>query len=516
MSMGTIVSGNTIPLIQNQASGNLPPNAKAAKNPPMAAEQSHNSTIPTPVLSSSKPTPAPASSKLTLLVPVIASSNDSNAPQIDVETNLQLRLVTMSGIMDDDAADVFEQSCDTFLGSYLADYEIFDVECDITDQELELIRRRRLSTESSLLVDVKVEGSTNATSSVDEQSDIAFDEMLFGIFEVYSDEFVDRLKADVNGTNIDDFENLTSMHVVELETGATSSSSSYLSTGDKTDAKDEEKSKNGGIAAIVISGVAVLTMFGAYFYHVSKRRKSSDRYDHEVGSVASDFDVDNFFQLTCSGTNEEGVEVSIPSTSSNISSAEASGDRHKTKHSSSSSMSSSRQYCGISTSIDESRDDDDSSQNISYLYSLDDGLATPRSFFSPSPRSSPTNQLQHQISQWTDSSAKPNRITKEIDAPPGKLGIFIDQSAEGPFIHSLKRKSALNGVLFEGDLIVAVDGQDTREWGAEKLTHYVATKSRYERKITIMRSVLATVSESHSESLDDSDGERSEIYKLPE
>ena len=73
-------------------------------------------------------------------------------------------------------------------------------------------------------------------------------------------------------------------------------------------------------------------------------------------------------------------------------------------------------------------------------------------------------------------------------APPGKLGIIIDTCPEGPVVHSTKENSPLLGLIFTGDLIVAIDDEDTTGWSAHYLTRLVAQKSKATRKITVLRS----------------------------
>jgi hypothetical protein len=44
----------------------------------------------------------------------------------------------------------------------------------------------------------------------------------------------------------------------------------------------------------------------------------------------------------------------------------------------------------------------------------------------------------------------------------------------------------LEGLVFAGDLIVALDDEDTSDWSAHNLTRLVASKSKCERKITVL------------------------------
>ena len=74
-----------------------------------------------------------------------------------------------------------------------------------------------------------------------------------------------------------------------------------------------------------------------------------------------------------------------------------------------------------------------------------------------------------------------------VVAPPGKLGIIVDTSSEGPIVHSVKNKSPLHGLIFVGDLIVYLDDEDTTDWTAQYLTKLVAKRSMVTRKFTVLR-----------------------------
>jgi hypothetical protein len=75
----------------------------------------------------------------------------------------------------------------------------------------------------------------------------------------------------------------------------------------------------------------------------------------------------------------------------------------------------------------------------------------------------------------------------DVFAPPGPLGIIIDTTEEGPMIHSLKPTSQLLGLVDPGDLIVGLDGVDTRNMTAATFTRLMAKRSQGERKITLLK-----------------------------
>lgn len=75
----------------------------------------------------------------------------------------------------------------------------------------------------------------------------------------------------------------------------------------------------------------------------------------------------------------------------------------------------------------------------------------------------------------------------DVFAPSGPIGIVVDTSKNGPAVHSLKATSPMLGLINAGDLIIALDDEDTRKMTAASLTRLMAKKSRQkERKITLL------------------------------
>lgn len=79
-----------------------------------------------------------------------------------------------------------------------------------------------------------------------------------------------------------------------------------------------------------------------------------------------------------------------------------------------------------------------------------------------------------------------NIVCRDCFAPPGKLQIIIHSTKDGPSVHSVKPGSSLEGHIFPGDLIIAVDNVDTRTFKAEDVMNVMSSKSGFERKITVL------------------------------
>lgn len=77
-------------------------------------------------------------------------------------------------------------------------------------------------------------------------------------------------------------------------------------------------------------------------------------------------------------------------------------------------------------------------------------------------------------------------LCRDCFAPPGKLKIVIHSTKDGPAVHTVKDGSSLKGHIFPGDLIISVDGVDTRSYTAEQVMKMMTARSKYERKITVL------------------------------
>jgi len=376
-------------------------------------------------------------------------------------------------------------------------------EAQSTTQKQEM---QALTGEPSLLVNINIKGNTYQTGYVRESSDVGFGNLVYGTFSVQSSMFVNQLKADGSEVGIEDFEDLTTVYAVrpvDQDRGEGDSD------GDNTDIPDEI-SKNPGdggdnsgdgdniledkgiIAAIALSSVAVLGLFAAFFYHLANKRSDDSYGSYDMADGSDD-------------TSEPEV-IDVYNESLNVVSQKQNNKRQQQP---SFVEAQSSPNAGAGGDVPDNTgtggtnnggSGESQLENLTYMYSLEDALASPNSNLTPpsaenvvSPAMSNmslTDQMQHQMTQWIDGEpiSTRNRISIDIVAPPGKLGIIIDTCSEGPIVHSVKPTSPLEGLMFKGDLVVAVDGENTREWSAHYLTKLVAKKSRFERKITVLRS----------------------------
>lgn len=75
----------------------------------------------------------------------------------------------------------------------------------------------------------------------------------------------------------------------------------------------------------------------------------------------------------------------------------------------------------------------------------------------------------------------------ECYAPPGKLGVAIDNVDGRPVVHRIKDGSPLKNILLHGDTIIAIDGTDTHNMSAAEVTKLMVKGMSRVRKISFTR-----------------------------
>lgn len=77
-----------------------------------------------------------------------------------------------------------------------------------------------------------------------------------------------------------------------------------------------------------------------------------------------------------------------------------------------------------------------------------------------------------------------------VIAPPGKLGVVIDTPLNGiPVVHAIKDTSVLGELVRIGDKLVSVDGEDTTDMSAIKVSRLISSKAMNgQRRLVFLRS----------------------------
>ena len=426
-------------------------------------------TVPSSSLPTKSRSKAPAQSSMTAAPTTSSPKSNVESPDlVAFVTKTQLQLTGVYSEMDDPAANIFKQSCVSFLNDFLLDAQtnIHDIKCAIYSQQVLSGRRlgsgelstlmngrrmlvpRDLKGESSLLVDVIVDGIATSNDTDSEASDISFTNQVTDTFASHSTEFTRELQDDGRDAGIDYFDDLTSTSV--------NSPGGEVSEiiDDNSDGPEDNTSNKGqylAIATIALSGLVIVGLFALVLHRI--RKQSDDLVDESMEPYLSELIIDEEFESVRLNSQRDQ-----PQRSTSIGTLDLSPRDNLTPM--------------------------NASTGLSYKYSLDEGLASPESLLSPL---SATGQ---KVVDWINCKefTQGNRTEVHITAPPGKLGIIIDTCPEGPVVHSIKDNSPLLGLIFTGDMIVAIDDEDTTGWSAHYLTRLVAQKSKVTRKLTVLRS----------------------------
>jgi hypothetical protein len=75
-------------------------------------------------------------------------------------------------------------------------------------------------------------------------------------------------------------------------------------------------------------------------------------------------------------------------------------------------------------------------------------------------------------------------------APPGKLGIVIDTTPEGPVVHRVSVGSVMKLKLAPGDVITSIDGVKTAGLSAEAISALMSARAQHSRTLTVQQSRL--------------------------
>lgn len=110
---------------------------------------------------------------------------------------------------------------------------------------------------------------------------------------------------------------------------------------------------------------------------------------------------------------------------------------------------------------------------------------SPTAGYFPTPFQSNTGvEVGRRAVSPTDMSS---RVQRNVICPPGKLKVLIaNTQGYGPAIHTIKPNSPVEGLLFVGDIIVAVNGTKTRKSKADEITRLLRVTAREERNITVL------------------------------
>jgi hypothetical protein len=269
-----------------------------------------------------------------------------------------------------------------------------------------------------------------------------------------------------------------------VEVTAIDGPGSFTSIEPSSSGGNDDGLSGGAIAGIVIGvlvGVGLLVAGGYWYKSTHETEKRSAKDNSAVMPSAS-----------------TGV-----STTSNVLSPNNTGfnRQHDQGPELSDSESGGAVYSDMNSEMD-SRIGDQSMQadNMSYAYSLDPGqmdtgtIAGQSTYAYARGGGGGGSMVGSEIAQsvstadvdTVDASRRSNMVAREVLAPPGKLGIVIDTTLDGPVVHKVNGNSPLEGVLFPGDIIISIDEVDTRAMSASAITGLMVKTANQRRKLRVL------------------------------
>jgi hypothetical protein len=437
-------------------------------------------TLPPTPAPTPQPTPAPTPqptalpSKAPTGMPSVApSATPSQYPRSPVTGRAELMFRPVSGLLIGDTEQVFLEYATAFLTQNIPQVESITLEIE---RQARQQQNRRSLREEALFVDIRV----RASRIIMPDEIFNFDTALMELFESSEQDFIQSLK----NTGDPYFEVLTS--VILPDTAAPTSAPSALPSL-SPEIEDEGLSQE-YLIAIIAGGTFVVLVVLFMFYRCACSQKGKQLETDAPSGV--------FFRAS----KRQSFNQVPAGVSSDVESQQALNSPTATQSDGQSSY-----YGG---SIMQASTHMDSN---SYSYSLEPGIepsvVSGKSNGSAQGRPVPMEipQLDNGIElapsdlQLTESelamlpsnlgksgeSEVDELVTRVVVAPPGKLGIIIDTTVEGPVVHKINPGSALEGQLSPGEIIVAIDDVGTRAMSASAITALMVKTANKQRNLTV-------------------------------
>jgi hypothetical protein len=400
---------------------------------------------------------------------VLPSMAPSLAPTTLVVADVFMVLRVVAFTMEGNILDFFNEQCTTFFRENI---QTVESRVSVTEARLEVQRllpeedaRRRLQgsvlTLQPLETQVVVTGMFSGGSVVGD-----FDELLQSIVDANSTGLLNLLME----PPLVYFNGVTSIAAADSlsPTSAPSSAPSPTAGGGSTESKDivDDAAKLAGIIVGSVFGAIAIVVLGVLIF--LRRRAIREASPLPVTSMESTGQPDSpNGNLALSATptwNRPDSDVEIF----------ASDNQSQMSHLGAQS------YMGSMADTDLGGAD-----TMSYAYSLDAGYVEPSLKSGVAVNTMVGTTIPGGENQ-SQTGPKPNQITREVIAPPGKLGIVIDTTIQGPVVHKVNKNSPLQGILFPGYIITAIDSTDTRSMTASAITALMVQTANQQRRLTVV------------------------------
>jgi hypothetical protein len=97
-------------------------------------------------------------------------------------------------------------------------------------------------------------------------------------------------------------------------------------------------------------------------------------------------------------------------------------------------------------------------------------------------------QQQQSVASFSRQSdtTLPLVVQRTLKAPPGRLGLTLAVTSDGPEVRSIRAGSSVEGLLFVGDVVVAINDTDTRTLSIPAIYNLLQQSNELQRSITVL------------------------------
>jgi len=489
---------------------------------------------PSPIINSTTMAPSDATMDPSPVPPFTFSPSPEPLPIVQGTVTIRILPVPGGPTLPTPADEGFASACEEFYQGQIDMVE--NLICFVLSYSFSPFapaERRRLSLRSlqgTSALDITALIRGNPTQNETAPTDPAFLETIIDIMNANSSDFIDLLKAAGDSESKQFYSNVESAEAFDPSGSIPNASPVAPPVAPPTTNGDDDDGLSGGaIGGIVVGSLAAATaVVGGVYYMSNKSGTVSAPSQLKVGNPTGDFDPPSTAYKSASVIDVENSTKVVSSTKvasshkkpgksssgGSVASSRSSSQVSKDTSSAISRASSSKDPSGIkdtevgssiglpsvsppdieessgmigSTGTDKSGGDD-----MSYTYSLEAGTvdlqSTQAGITASSAGGSVGNKSESgsELSSRAMSTLPQNMVSRTVMVPPGKLGVVIDTTLEGPVVHKINPQSPVEGKLFLGDIIVAVDDVDTRAMSATAITQLMVRTANLQRKFTVL------------------------------
>lgn len=415
--------------------------------------------------------------------PTVVTQSPVSAPVMltPADAKVVIRLMSVPGPLTESAMTTFIDVCAEFYSEFLPG-SAMNVTCSIPARRLEEVKRlyhlRALQSQSVAPLDV----TTDVTAYFDETAGvIAFEAELVKATNTNSETFGTRLRTRGDALSQVYYESV--MEVAAFSPNAVPpvaapvptpsavvppTAAAPVAAPEAAPDDSSDRLSTGAIVGIVVGVLAGLALFAGGTYAAMNANPDPEVRAVHTDPVGEDFPSPHAKQsaapaLAASYEKEPAPVPPVATAAAVTAAAVAASDGNKD---------------GMSVMTGSEMD----------AYSLDAGNVDQPSSAPGTKRDTVDGMSQSgdEMSSHAMSSLRQNMVSRTVVAPPGKLGIVIDTTLEGPVVHKINPQSPLEGTLFPGDIIVAIDDVDTRAMSASAITALMVRTANLRRKLTVL------------------------------